>query len=323
MKKSSILILIITMFSLSFVHAEDKIKLTVTPDFSVLNGSLHEYVFNRYCRNTDNMVSRLDWDIINIKTAGIETEILFKKNIYTSFYFTMGFPGKTGYMQDYDWQNSISSVWQNDDPTELTDYSIHDNTISNYFSFYCRAGKTFVMPVNITPFAAYEYETFTFNGTDGYGIYKLYNFSESKYYGSVISYKQNYNSIFVGVTADTTAIPHTYLRADIQVSPFLTWLDAYDYHYTRSKGFYDQIYQAFQLKADAAAAFSINRNHSFGLKAAYSFMPVSTGNDYDVALNENKEFPESGSWCETPDKNYKGGSHRSVWTVTAFYRLCF
>ena len=185
-----------TLVIVNFIFAENKIvSVDAKANISLLNGSISEYVFDPASHNTDDVLSRLDWDVKNVPIVSASVDLTLFKYAYFNLGAGFGFPSTpSGNMQDYDWLNG----------TELTNYSIHDNFLNSYRNIFVKIGYNFCLPlkITITPFVAYNYEYLGFDSFDGYEECKLdyYNYREKEELsGIVISYFQETNAFLVGI----------------------------------------------------------------------------------------------------------------------------
>lgn len=55
----------------TFAKGNNIFSFNIKPEYNLMNGNVHEYVFDSRCKNTDNMLSRLDWDVQNISYIGL------------------------------------------------------------------------------------------------------------------------------------------------------------------------------------------------------------------------------------------------------------
>ena len=175
-KKASftLFVLLIT----SFTFAQNKIiSVDAKANISLLNGSISRYVFDPASHNTDDVLSRLDWDVKNVPIVSASVDLTLFKYAFFSTGISLGFPSTpSGNMQDYDWLNY---------DTELTNYSIHDNFLNSYRNIFVKIGYNFYLPlkITITPFVAYNYEYLGFDGFDGYRKYKKENWQKIEFSG--------------------------------------------------------------------------------------------------------------------------------------------
>lgn len=318
------------VFSETKTEEKDYLALRITPEIGLLNGSVKEYVFENSCLNKDHKESELDWDVKNIVLFGISGDFDILDYVYAGINFDIAVPADSGYMQDYDWLNSMGSIyghaeWEKENPQELTNYSKHDNRLEKCLSFSVGLGGNIYLPMDfkITPFAAYSFDYIGFTGSDGYGTYKWNDFKDEPFEGNVIAYKQETNAILAGVKVQTSFLPKTFLSAEFCFSPALTFTNASDYHFKNGgalnpygMAYLDKFKNIWQIKAGTRAQFVFNQHHSAGLSGTLQYIPLQKGQNYTKPLSKEK-IPEKGKWSEAP--GIKGGLQRFLWSVRLSY----
>lgn len=313
MKRFIFLTIILTFCSTSFALDNNFFSFRITPRFELLNGTLNEYVFNAYTSNIDHKESQLDWDIRNITTFGINADFNLLKYININFDGSIGTPQKSGNMQDYDWLNYT---------TELTHYSIHDNYLLKYMTFSVSGGTNIKIPANITitPKIAYYYEYISFDGKDGYKTYKKDDWIPEAFSGKVISYMQEINTLFLGLSVTVETLPQAFFYADLFISPYTTLVNALDYHYinleTYGTLFWDNCSNVFQLQTHANAQYKFNNSHSAGISASLFYIPMSKGDTRTKTIDTEGNIL-STTWT-APSKN-TGGTSRLIWSIGLNY----
>ena len=324
------LLIFSAVFAETKKEEKDYLSFRITPEIGILNGSVKEFVFDTACQNKNHKESELDWDVKNIIQFGISGDFDILDYVYAGVNFCIAAPGSSGYMQDYDWLNSVGTTvgypkWENDDPYELTNYSKHDNRLEKCLSISAGIGGNIFLPKDfkITPFAAYSYDYIGFSGSDGFSSYKSDNFSEQQFSGKVISYRQESNAILLGIKVQTTCVPKTFMSAEFCFSPALTFTNAMDYHLRNGdalapfgKAYWDKLENIWQLRAGTRAQFIFNQNHSAGLSAKIQYIPLQKGKNYSKPLAKN-EVPEKGKWIENAE--ISGGVQRLLWSVSLNY----
>jgi len=248
----------------------------------VINGNIHEYVFDKTRTKTNNHMSQLDWDVVNIPYVELYGSLSPDKYFYINTNLKFGFPKESGFMQDYDWLNGTSSglvSWKNDDIGELTNYSIHTNQLKNYIDCSISIGGNIYLPkeIIISPFVNYNTTNIYFDGNDGYGVYKTRNWEKYSYSGNVISYNLISKGIFLGVNVKANTIEKLDIEVCAAVSPYLYWTDAYDIHVLRNITFHDEIYKVLAAKANLSVLYNINKHNKVGLEGAVKYHPESYG----------------------------------------------
>jgi len=329
----------LTIFACSLTFASENFKMTTHAGFGILHGNIIEEVYSPECRNTGNMLSKLDWEVTAVPyfEAGASFDIF--KYINIGIRGRVGIPVDSGNMQDYDWLNSTakqsdyitggssSLIWSDQNPYELTNYSKSDNKCKDYRLFEFSAGGNIYLPLQfvLTPFISYEYELYEFEASGGYYHYKKLNSSSQTVWedgtlnGRGISYKQEYNAFFIGVKASCSAVERFKFEGLLKISPCLTGITAIDYHYTRKLLFWDDMPFAFQLKAELKAVYSFTKQHSLGINAGLQWITDVKGPDYVRPIDKNGKLT-SGSWSGS---SALGGTNRFIWNWEIFYSFRF
>ena len=308
----TLFILLIT----SFTFAQNKIiSVDAKANISLLNGSISEYVFDPASHNTDDVLSRLDWDVKNVPIVSASVDLTLFKYAYFNLGAGFGFPSTpSGNMQDYDWLNY---------DTELTNYSIHDNFLNSYRNIFVKIGYNFYLPlkITITPFVAYNYEYLGFDGLDGYWECKLdyYNYREKEELsGIVISYFQETNAFLVGVKLISPVLFNLKIDGEFLISPYTSNINALDKHHIRKTHFMDLMPWSYQLQSSLNLSYSIQKHHKIFVQGFLQYIPVSKGNDYIRETDENGNYTPT-NW--TIVKNVQGGTSRFLWQISLGY--CF
>ena len=300
----------------SFTFAQNKIiSVDAKANISLLNGSISEYVFTPASHNTDDVLSRLDWDVKNVPIVSASVDLTLFKYAYFNLGAGFGFPSTpSGNMQDYDWLNY---------DTELTNYSIHDNFLNSYRNIFVKIGYNFYLPlkITITPFVAYNYEYLGFDSFDGYEECKLdyYNYREKEELsGIVISYFQETNAFLVGVKLISPVLFNLKIDGEFLISPYTSNINTLDKHHLRQTHFIDLMPWSYQLQSSLNLSYSIQKHHKIFVQGFLQYIPVSKGNDYFRYTDENGNYTPT-NW--TIDKSCQGGTSRFLWQISLGY--CF
>ena len=297
----------------SFTFAQNKIiSVDAKANISLLNGSISEYVFTPASHNTDDVLSRLDWDVKNVPIVSASVDLTLFKYAYFNLGAGFGFPSTpSGNMQDYDWLNG----------TELTNYSIHDNFLNSYRNIFVKIGYNFYLPlkITITPFVAYNYEYLGFDGLDGYWECKILDFYKKvEFSGSVISYFQETNAFLVGIKLISPVLFNLKIDGEFLISPYTSNINALDKHHIRKTHFMDLMPWSYQLQSSLNLSYSIQKHHKIFVQGFLQYIPVSKGNDHFRETDENGNYT-STDW--TIDKGCQGGTSRFLWQISLGY--CF
>lgn len=304
-----------TLVIVNFIFAENKIiSVDAKANISLLNGSISEYVFDPASHNTDDVLSRLDWDVKNVPIVSVSVDLTLFKYAYFNLGAGFGFPSTpSGNMQDYDWLNY---------DTELTNYSIHDNFLNSYRNIFVKIGYNFYLPlkITITPFVAYNYEYLGFDGFDGYTEYKQDNWQKKECSGSVVSYFQETNAFLVGIKLISPVLFNLKIDGEFLISPYTSNINALDKHKHPKKRIHyiDLMPWSYQLQSSLNLSYSIQKHHKIFVQGFLQYIPVSKGNDYIRETDENGNYT-STNW--TIVKNVQGGTSRFLWQISLGY--CF
>lgn len=301
--------IVFTLFTtLSFATEKD---FSISVSTSLVNGFINEHVFDLTTTQSDKLMSRLDWDIVNIPVIGVDFEKYFNK-LYIGGNLSFGIPKSSGLMQDYDWLNPYTSKWSKDDPDEHTNYSCHTNYLQQYIDFTISAGWNFVLSDNfaITPIAEYNHNLINMDGLDGFCTYKQDDWVEKKFTGKVISYKQVLNAFSLGFILDSSFSIFE-LNNYFSISPHTTTIDAYDYHWIRSALFYDMINSPFKIFEKASFGVNLKDKYLLNLFGTFTYIPVSTGKDYTYSISKQGKIISKGMYA---GDDILGGTRRLLWS---------
>lgn len=309
-------------------EVENYMDIQVSLNAGLLNGKIHEYVLSSFCENTDHKESELAWDVKNIPILKFCSDFDILKYGYACFKASVAVPRWSGNMQDYDWLNSVTTAWKNDEATELTNYSIHDNHLEKCLSFTAAVGGNIPLPANIklTVFAAYQYDFINFTAYDGYTIYKSNNYEQKDIEpsGKVIAYMSESNAALLGLKARINSIPRTTITAGLSLSPKLTFLNAHDYHFRNGdknsygSAYWDKFEKIWQLQGELSAQYNFNRHHKAGIYGSIHYIPFSTGLTHSKNLTKSG-IPANGAWYQSSPEDYAGGYGKFLWTVNLSY----
>ena len=306
--------------SAGLLSASENFNFSLDLDFGLLNGHIYEYVFHDINQNTDHMESMLDWDVKNIPYFELSAQTDLWKYVYVGFDGKIGVPKSSGNMQDYDWLNSVGGggdiypAWKSKSPFELTNYSKHNNNLTSYYCVNFSVGGNIPLlgnSVKITPFLSYDYWFIGFDGSKGYGEYKSNNFVREYFNGSVISYKQEYNSFLLGTTVSGTVFNNFYLEGTLMISPMMVYNVSIDNHKVRNVIFIDIINNAFEIKGQLQAKYKFNNLLNFGIKSSIQYIPVSKGYDYMNPPQKDGKY-----YITNPEPGVQGGTSSFLWTFS-------
>lgn len=316
-------LIFLTFICASYLYALDNkyeniFSFTITPQFEIANGLIKEYVFNPACKNTDNKESQLDWNIKTIAIFNLQADFDIIRYISLGLSTSFAVSQRSDFMQDYDWLNSITPSWKNDDPTEQTNFSEHINQLDKYINFRFFLGGNIYLPaeIKLTPHISYEYEFFKFSSSGGYSKYKSDNYKKVSFTGKVISYEQELSSFLLGLKLSVDCIPHTTIKLNFDVSPLMTFITAIDYHYKRYVAFRDSFKNIFLLESGITAQYSFTKNHSAGIAGRLQYIPLYQGTTSSTSI-DNAGKISGDTWTAVADEN--GGTERFIWSLGLNY----
>ena len=323
MNKKAFITLFVLLIS-SFTFAQNKIiSVDAKANISLLNGSISEYAFDSASHNTDDVLSRLDWDVKNVPIVSASIDLTLFKYAYFNLGAGFGFPSTpSGNMQDYDWTYCFEFDFPEEYGTKLTYYSIQDNFLNSYRNIFVKIGYNFYLPlkITITPFVAYNYEYLGFDSFDGYSAFKEDDTwqKDEELSGIVISYFQETNAFLVGVKLISPVLFNLKIDGEFLISPYTSNINALDKHHIRKTHFMDLMPWSYQLQSSLNLSYSIQKHHKIFVQGFLQYIPVSKGNDYIRETDENGNYT-STNW--TIIKSVQGGTSRFLWQISLGY--CF
>lgn len=351
MKK--LLITAVFLFSFSVIFAWENFTFSLTPKAGIMYGQIDEYVFSKISKCSQDKLSELNWDIKSAVTIGAEIDATAVKWIYLGGNFRTAFNGKTGAMEDRDWQNinidknNHALVNSGTSQTALTNYSSHDNYLKEYYAFSGKLGLNIpsIPKTNLRFLVMGKTEHIMFDGMngggmDGYtitstgassghvddygpffdigtGLYRPKDFSQI---GKVISYEQFKSYFYIGFEADTKVIPRVYLKAAFFWSPVFS-VNAYDTHWTNlaiglEGRFFDYVKGNGSMETDFQASFAFNKNHSIGVDFSWDYIPVTKGATYNGFNPDTMKVNPKNA-----NPAYLGGTSSSIFFFNLFYKF--
>lgn len=317
MKRFLMLSVILLGTNLFLFSLENKIEkyfsFSITPQFEINNGLIKEYVFDQECKNTDNKLSELDWHLSTVALFNLQADFNIIKYISLGFSGSFAVPQRTDLMQDYDWLNSVTIGWKNDDPAELTNFSEHVNHLDKCINFKTKLGGNIILPakIKITPYLAYQYDFIKFSASEGSGTYKQYNYDDYSFTGKVISYEQEMHSFLFGLSLAADTIPRTSIKLSFEFSPKMTNLNAIDYHITRSLAFNDRFQKISLINSDIRLQYRFTENHKAGFSAKLQYIPLAKGNSYQGKIKKSSENLSVEQWESISSYS---GTDRFIWS---------
>ncbi len=294
---------------------------TIQPFYRASWGMLHEYVRtdNNGDGTLDYNISRLDWDISGISAIGASCSFIAattrNHQLKLNASYAWEIPENSGYMQDYDWQHIENNVYCG----QLTNYSIHDNTLEKGYSF--SVGGAWTLPVGLGFDIGWDIRQLSFSGSNGYRQYDssikhidLATEPKIPFTGTVITYNYQCNYLRLGITYTYEKLhrPGIYLGVWFIPAEAAT---GHDIHCLRDTSFLDVMYGymcGFQEKA--AVTFPLSQHFRLYLREEGSLSTVIEGPTYSWSGN---------TMPARPIKIGYGGSSLEEFSLSAGISLIF
>jgi outer membrane protease len=275
----------------------------------VLAGEAEEIVYRN--ENTDDKLSQLLWPFKPLVYAGVDLHYNWRipasrLNIFADGIFKLGFPGKTGIMEDRDWIDARYAEF-------LTYYSIHDNKTEDAVLIDINAGVSFPLFERflLKTFLAYHYMYFSWSASGGSFLYPDSN--GGHYYSTVpvnvITYKQTWNIISPGVSFYGAFNRYFDMELSFKMSPFIR-LFALDEHLVRNLVIIDDLQGGFFVEPSLLFSFKPNSNLTLSFSFQYRNIAGTRGDG---------EYKEQGKQSFTTDNlNGAGYSVFDIGIITRF-----
>ncbi len=338
LKKILIFLFVLTSAKM-FANTNNLFSLNLSADIGITNGLISEFVFEPRSYNTNDVLSRLDWQIKNIPVINFDGKVtLFKYGfLHANGFFAL--PKSSGCIEDYDWLNCLpiregGFNLPQEYGTEVTNYSWHNNHLASYYGFGISVGTNFIVPIihfRFSPYISYQYEYIAFDGTNGYKKYKAENWQKKDFSGKVISYFQEINSFLLGLDFEVPVFSHFGFSGSFSISPNATFIQALDFHYINKKDnygnyygtvFLDTLNSAFQLQTDATIYANINRHNKLSVSCFVQYIPTAKGNDYCKFITTDGIYIKpDDKWMQTGTNN--AGTSRFLYKINLGYTYSF
>jgi outer membrane protease len=293
-----------------------KYGFSIGTGFGVAYGQSLEMVYPIPGDTKGELLSELTWDVKPVCYLGFTADfglidLLSRPGFFSSLSLKTGFPGKSGRMEDRDWQSIENNA--------LTNYSRHINETQEFILIDLAAGASFpVKFLYIKPFISGSWMHFSFAGRDGYykyareigsGIYEpIENAQEKSIVGKVISYQQDWLLLAAGFSIGTNILAPFSFDLSFQITP-LTFCQSIDNHYWSHTVYKD--FTRFGLFLEPKGSFSFTlKNIDFLLDVSYRHISETTGESY---MNGNKTF-----FIISPNK---AGAGLSLWNFQFIIKL--
>jgi outer membrane protease len=309
-----LLILIFISFSLysQIINFENKsLSLSVSPSFGVISGHSEEIAY--MYEESDTYMSELLWNMSPLFYYGIGIDAAWKlpnsiniQNIFVSGSAKWGIPGKTGKIEDRDWDP--------DYPDWLTHYSVHDNTTREALLLEFNFGANFVLldKFLFKPFFSFDYMYFSWLASGGSLLYPesdgghIY-FPVDK---NVMAYKQRWYMFSPGLAFSGNFNKFFGLELSFKISPFI-WCNAVDEHLMKGVNYFDYMYGGIFL--EPKCVFSVFFSSVFYMELSVSYRKISGPRGDDVVKANSLRY--------TLRNSNAAGAGFDVWDAGLLFRL--
>jgi len=301
----AVLVIIIGVFNTNISVYGQEIKkernygFSIAPQFGLAGGQAKEIVYPTDTKG--EYLSELIWEMNPVFYLGMQLEFglidpMKKPGFFSSLSAKFGIPGKTGSMEDRDWQSTENS--------NLTNFSSHTNETRQFIWLDAMAGAT--LPVKslffVKPFLGVSYMHFDFVAKDGYrkyaekkkeGIYS--SIDEAKdipMSGDVILYTQDWFVIAAGVGLGYKFNSAFSFDLSFQISPFTFCYDQ-DEHLLTHTSYKDYTRYGFFFEPRVALAFTPVKWLELCMDVSYRYIGESKGESYTKKVGDSNYLPDA------------------------------
>ena len=308
-------VLVIIVFCIPPVMAQENYTLSAIPQFGIFYGQAEEIVYpppSTYpLKGNRDYLSQLLWEMKPVFYYGLDLDFsrvqpMDRIGFYSVLSLKTAIPGKSGNMEDRDWQSKVNNA--------LTNYSVHDNFTEEIFWLDASLGLSlpirhlFLLKMQL----CYSYMRFCFYGMDGYMIYAK-EISSGVFepigdapvvslngFGKVISYTQEWFIFSPGFSFGMDFLKYFYFELFFQISPVILFVDIDDHLMTKVQ-YKDYLMGGVFLEPRAAISFTPNKWLSVSFETSYRGIFLTRGATYkrnilpdDNPLNTESYYVQLG-----------------------------
>jgi outer membrane protease len=247
------------------------------------------------------MLSQLLWDIKPVFYDSMSLDFsqaqpMEKWGLFATLSLKIGFPGKSGEMEDRDWESVENDA--------LTKYSVHDNVTKELFIFDAFAGVS--LPLNEMLLKAYvtmSYMRFSFSGMDGHKIYAQSlgngkyapindNPETEQFSGKVINYTQTWLTIAPGISVGSY-FDRFYFEFFFTISPLVSCRGV-DEHLERNIVFKDYMRGGVFIEPGLHFSFIASRQLEFSLDLSWRYIGGTRGETWTGSPIDTTALVQNG-----------------------------
>jgi outer membrane protease len=303
---------IIIIFLCLASNAYTQWKLTVNFGGGFLHGTAYELVY--LDEINDTLLSELQWKLQPLWYMQSSFHGEYKK-FFADISFKWGFPGKTGTMEDRDWQDR-------NNPYSLTNFSSHTNDTNTVLLCDIYTGYLFSLRKRNLSFSIYgtfSYWYFSWQAQDGYtqyansdqqGNYQPWtsDIPKSPLYGTGISYSQTWQSLGSGVALTVPIAPTVQITGGSFIS-FVFSAVGEDTHFFTQAQYRDTINKGLVVEPYGILTWLLHDKYSFDIRCAYRVYAQTRGK----AEARTTGSQSSGAYSSFGSV---GGASLGVWDIS-------
>jgi outer membrane protease len=228
---------------------------------------------------------------------------------FATLSFRFGFPGRTGIMEDRDWQTDKYNL----PAGTLTDFSSHDNYTRGAALVDASIGVSvpIASPLALRGYITYSYMFFAWYGRDGYGDY--YSSGHQVFSGAVINYSQMWNIVSGGIALSYPFLNVFSVSAAFQVGTVVSY-SAVDDHLTNKQQFIDTASGGLLFEPRFEFTWSPLSKLSVVLNAGYRYISALKGRSVSKKMGISSAKAEPAGVI---------GAAYSVWDAGLSVKICF
>jgi outer membrane protease len=274
-------VLVIMLGCAPFAAAQDENSYAISSwtSFGTFLGHTEEIVYPPSGYKA-KFLSQLLWDIKPVFYYGLSLDFSRarqkeKWGFFATLSLKNGIPGKSGKIEDRDWQSKESGA--------LTDYSVHDNFTNELFIFDASAGLSFPFSQNqflLKTYVGMTYMRFSFTAQYGHGTYSMdeqpydWPFAE---WEKVINYPQTWLTVAPGIALGYY-FDRFYAELFFNISPLVSCADVDEHLTTRPpKVFKDYMRGGIFIEPGGHFSFIAGRQLEFSLDFSWRYMSGARG----------------------------------------------
>jgi outer membrane protease len=286
----------------------------------ILAGNAEEIVYRN--AGNDSMLSQLLWNMepLFYMSSSINfspVQPLQAIGFFGDLSFKFGFSGRTGVMEDRDWQDTRY-------PGNLTNFSSHNNYTRDAMVLDLAAGLSVPLfsRILLKFYLGMSYMAFSWDARDGYtqyaktvgGVYDTItnpwdeSLPKTNYYGPAISYSQNWMIFSPGLSVSTTLFQYFSVELGCGIGTVI-YCESLDDHYSRKLQFNDSMSGGLFLEPRLSVSFFSfplfpHSQITLSVYAAYRLMSGSRGTTYHRSTGSGV----NGQLYSAPDSGGAGFS---------------